>query len=99
VRGGVALWGRIELHRRGMRAEFAQIVTLALPSARRHADEVAAVARLLDVEIVSAHDLGAAALAHGDPLERALIPGRSRRRSRSRVPVAAAHLTGSDPWA
>ena len=38
VRGAVVLWGRIELHRRGMRAEFARIVTLALPSARRHAD-------------------------------------------------------------
>jgi hypothetical protein len=74
VRGGVALWGRIELHRRGMRAEFAQIVTLALPTTRTQAEKVAEVARLLDVEIVSARHLGAAALAHGDPLEPALIP-------------------------
>ena len=35
VRGAVVLWGRIELHRRGMRAEFARIVTLALPSSQR----------------------------------------------------------------
>ena len=44
VRGAVVLWGRIELHQRGMRAEFARMVTLALPSSRRHAEAVARVA-------------------------------------------------------
>jgi hypothetical protein len=74
VRGAVVLWGRIELHQRGMRAEFARIVTLALPSSRRHADAVARVAELLDVETVSARDLPAAALAYGEQLEPTLIP-------------------------
>jgi hypothetical protein len=74
VRGAVVLWGRIELHRLGMRAEFAQIVTLALPSSRRVADAVARVAELLDVEAVRAKDLPVAALAYGEPLNPALIP-------------------------
>jgi hypothetical protein len=37
-----------------MRAEFARIVTLALPSSRRRAAAVARVAELLDVEAVPA---------------------------------------------
>jgi hypothetical protein len=74
VRGAVVLWGRIELHQRGMRAEFARIVTLALPSSRKHSGAVAQVAELLDVEAVSARDLPVAALAYGDPLEPTLIP-------------------------
>ena len=74
VRGAVVLWGRIELHRRGMRAELARIVTLALPSARRHAESVAHVAALLDVEAVPAGDLAVAARAYGDPLEPTIIP-------------------------
>jgi hypothetical protein len=74
VRGAVVLWGRIELHRRGMRAEFAQIVTLALPSSRRHADALAQVAELLGVEAVRAKHLAQAARAHGEPLEPTIIP-------------------------
>jgi hypothetical protein len=74
VRGAVVVWGRIELHRRGMRAEFARIVTLAFPSSRRHAEALARVAELLDVEAVQARDLPLAAQAHGDPLEPTLVP-------------------------
>ncbi|HYM57378.1 MAG TPA: hypothetical protein VES79_05390, partial [Solirubrobacteraceae bacterium] len=74
VRGAVVLWGRIELHQRGMRAEFARIVALALPSSRRNADAVAQVAELLDVEAVRERDLPVAALAYGEPLEPTLIP-------------------------
>lgn len=74
VRGAVVLWGRIELHQRGMRAEFARIVTLALPSSRRHAEAVARVAELLDVEAVRTRELPVAALAYGEPLEPTLIP-------------------------
>ncbi|MGH9118474.1 MAG: hypothetical protein ACRD0A_11565 [Acidimicrobiales bacterium] len=34
VAGAVALWGRIELHAHGMRAEHARVVVLALPFSR-----------------------------------------------------------------
>ncbi len=74
VRGAVVLWGRIELHRRGMRAEFARIVTLALPSSRRQAGSVAQVAELLGVEAVRARDLPVAARAYGEPLDPTFIP-------------------------
>ena len=74
VRGAVVLWGRIELHRRGMRAEFARIVTLALPSSQGHTDAVFRVARQLDVEAVRARDLPLAAQAYGEPLEPTFIP-------------------------
>jgi hypothetical protein len=74
VRGAVVLWGRIELHRRGMRAECARIVTLALPTARRHRDAVARVAARLGVEAVPARELAVAARVHGEPLERTLVP-------------------------
>jgi hypothetical protein len=74
VRGAVVLWGRIELHRRGMRAEFARIVALALPSSHSHADAVVHVAELLGVEAVRARDLPVATLAYGQPLEPTLVP-------------------------
>jgi len=74
VCGAVVMWGRIELHQRGMRAEFARIVTLALPASRWHADAVAQVAERLDVEAVPARDLPVAVLAYGEPLEPTLIP-------------------------
>jgi len=74
VRGAVVLWGRIELHRRGMRAEFARIVALALPSRQRDTEAVAEVARLLDVIAVPARELPLAALAFGEPLAPDFIP-------------------------
>ena len=74
VRGAVVLWGRIELHQRGMRAEFARIVALALPSSRSRAAAVARVAELLDVEAVPARALPLAARAYGDPLDPTVIP-------------------------
>jgi hypothetical protein len=74
VRGAVALWGRIELHQRGMRAEFARIVALALPPSRRSQGAVRESAERLEVEAVPAKDLEAAALAYGRPLEPSLIP-------------------------
>jgi hypothetical protein len=84
VHGAVALSGRIEVHRRGMRAEFARIVAIGLPASPRgpHAT-VARVAERLEVEAVRTRDLELAALAHGRPLAPELIPdpsleGRSR---------------------
>jgi hypothetical protein len=74
VHGAIVLWGRIELHRLGMRAEYARIVALALPNPRRQAPAVAGMARLLGVEAVPARDLTAAALRHGDALEPTLVP-------------------------
>ncbi len=75
IRGAVALWGRIEVHERGMRAEVAQMVTLAVPSASRRVEAaLREVADGLGVETVGPKHLAAAALAHGRPLPPALVP-------------------------
>jgi len=75
VHGAVALSGRIEVHRRGMRAELARIVAIGLPaSARQPHDALVRVAERLDVEAVRTRELEAVALAHGRPLAPALIP-------------------------
>jgi hypothetical protein len=77
VAGAVVLWGRMELHPNGMRAEHAMVVALALPfthGAKRRS--VLAAAAVLGVPAVPARRLKAAALEHGD-----LIPGRLRPRS------------------
>jgi hypothetical protein len=75
VRGAVALWGRIAVEERGMRAEFARIVVLALPASPRGADApIRRVADRLRVDAVPARHLTAAALAHGGPLPPSLMP-------------------------
>ena len=69
VAGAVALWGQIELHAHGMRAEHATIVALALPFSRGPKRErLIACARALEVTAVPARHLTAAALEHGDPV-------------------------------
>jgi hypothetical protein len=74
ARGAVVLWGRIELHHRGMRAEFARVVALALPHDRRAAELIGRVAERLDVPAVPGRELTAAALEHGQPVAPDLIP-------------------------
>jgi hypothetical protein len=75
VGGAVAMWGQIELHAHGMRAQHAMVVALALPfsrGAKRH--RVIAAADALDVCAVPARRLTAAALAHGALIPRAMRP-------------------------
>lgn len=77
VRGAVALWGRLEVHQDGMRAEFARVVALALPplGSRRTRATVRRTACSLGVEAVPTRHLRAAALEHGRPLPPSLLPG------------------------
>jgi len=75
VRGAVALSGRIEVHRRGMRAELARIVAIGLPASPRETHgALVRVAERLEVAAVRPRELEAVALAHGRPLAPALIP-------------------------
>jgi hypothetical protein len=67
VAGAVALWGQVELHPHGMRAERAMVVALALPmswGAKRR--RILAAADALEVPAVPARRLVRTALAHGD---------------------------------
>jgi hypothetical protein len=74
--GVVALWGRIEVHRDGMRAEHAAIRALGfwpqLGSA--HAKRMGAIASDLGVELVEHAGLPTVADEYGSPLPPALVP-------------------------
>jgi hypothetical protein len=75
VGGAVALWGQVELHAHGIRAQHAMIVALALPmswGAKRR--RLVAVADALEVPAVPARRLKAAALEHGDVIPRHMRP-------------------------
>jgi hypothetical protein len=74
--GVVALWGRIEAHASGMRAEHAAIRALGLGSGlgRAYAHGMAAIADRLGVRLVAEAALSEAAHEHGAPLPPALLP-------------------------
>ncbi|HXS43430.1 MAG TPA: hypothetical protein VN751_02295 [Solirubrobacteraceae bacterium] len=75
VNGAVAMWGAVELHAHGLRAERAMVVALALPllpGPKR--DRVRAAARALEAEAVPARRLRKAALAHGEPVPKTMRP-------------------------
>jgi len=75
VAGAVALWGQVELHANGIRAQHAMIVALALPmswgSKRRR---LVAAPDALEVPAVPARRLRAASLEHGDVIPRSMRP-------------------------
>jgi hypothetical protein len=68
VEGIVAVWGRIEAHRDGLRAQHARVSALA----RRPG--VAAIAAELGVDLVERDELDSAAGRYGAPLPPALVP-------------------------
>ncbi len=75
VAGAVALWGQLELHARGMRAEHAVLVALALPLSRgAKRRRLVAAADALGVPAVPARRLATAASAHGAPIARWMRP-------------------------
>jgi hypothetical protein len=75
VSGAVALWGQIELHAHGMRAQQAMVVALALPfSWGEKRRRILAAADAFDVPAVPARKLKAAALEHGDLIPRRMRP-------------------------
>jgi hypothetical protein len=79
VAGAVALWGQVELHATGMRAELGAVVALALPlSLGGKRCRVEAVAADLGIEAVPARRLRAAALAYGELPPDALKPAAGR---------------------
>jgi hypothetical protein len=75
VAGAVALWGQVELHAHGMRAQHAMVVALALPyswGAKRR--RILSAADALEVPAVPARRLKATALTHGDLIPRRMRP-------------------------
>ena len=75
VGGAVALWGQVELHAHGIRAQHAMIVALALPLSRgSKRRRLVAAADALEVPAVPARRLRATALEHGDIIPRRMRP-------------------------
>jgi hypothetical protein len=75
VAGAVALWGRVELHAHGLRAQHAMVVALALPFSRgAKRERLLEVARELEVPVVPARKIKAVALEHGDLIPRRMRP-------------------------
>jgi hypothetical protein len=68
VEGIVTVWGRLEAHRGGLRAEHARVCALA----RR--PEIEAIAGELGVDVVERTDLETAASRYGVPLPPSLVP-------------------------
>jgi hypothetical protein len=69
VEGVVSLWGRIEAHRDGLRAQHARVCALA-----RRARPVERIAGQLGVELVDRAELPDVARRFGAPLPRVLVP-------------------------
>lgn len=77
IAGAVVLWGRIELHAAGMRAQYARVVAPELPLSRgRKRVELGQLARGLNVPVVPHRDLAAVARGYGLPVEPAMRPPR-----------------------
>jgi hypothetical protein len=75
VGGAVALWGQVELHAHGVRAQHAMIVALALPLlVGRQAPAAVARGQRARGPAVPARKLKAAALEHGDVIPRRMRP-------------------------
>jgi hypothetical protein len=82
VSGAVVLWGRIEAHATGVRAEHARIVGLELPMIRgRKWAAVTEAAERLGIPAVPHRELRDLARAHGAPLPSSLRPPWERGRS------------------
>jgi hypothetical protein len=80
IGGAVVVWGRVEAHATGVRAEHARIVGLDLPLTRtRKRRAVREIAERFAVPAVAHRKLKPLALAHGSPLPAALRPPRQRR--------------------
>ena len=79
VSGIVSLWGTIELHAEGMRAQHARIEALALYSrwTTGQLDAVREVAADLGVDLVDLDDMEQAAPRYGRHITRELVPGSS----------------------
>lgn len=80
VAGIVSVWGAVEVHQEGMRAEHARIEALALYArwTTRQLDAVRQVAGELGVDLVDLDEIEDAALRYGQPISPELVPGTAR---------------------
>jgi hypothetical protein len=84
VAGIVTLWGAIEVHDEGMRAQHARIEALALYSrwTTRQIEAVRGVAEDLGVDLVDLDEIEDAARRYGAPMAPEFVPGPGARERR-----------------
>jgi hypothetical protein len=99
VAGAVALWGELELHPFGMRAEHGMVIALALPPWRgTKPRRIAEIAAALDVEAVPARSLESVARRHGAPVPADLIPDPQMSRAAYAVEQHMRENEGTSGW-
>ncbi len=112
--GVIAAWGELDVYRTGFRAEFAQILALALPGRRKVEEDERArfelAARRYGVPLVTRRELEAEGLKYAAPVPQSLLPAIGSRRpaqpaTTSSKPTAAPtaiatwrHARGSALW-
>ena len=76
VEGVVSVWGRVEAHRDGLRAEHARVEALVRPPASEagRRARVEAIAARLGCDLIAREDLREAAARYGGPLPSSLLP-------------------------
>ena len=76
--GAIAAWGEMDIYADGFRAQYAQVIALALPTdgGSGTIDRLRRAADVYDVPLVPAHELRAEALRHASPLAPSMLPER-----------------------
>jgi hypothetical protein len=95
VTGIIRVWGEVELHHEGVRAQFARVEALGVYTrwTRRQKAAVDDVAGELGVDVVDLHDLEEAAARYATAVPGDLVPAAARRSRRStHLPVPAARV-------
>lgn len=94
VLGAIAAWGEVDVYQTGFRAEYAQVVALALPATRRHVpashrERLALAAQRYSVALVPRERLEVEASQHASPIPPSLLPS-ARRQPTPKVALAPA---------
>jgi hypothetical protein len=93
VLGAIAAWGEMDVYRSGFRAQYAQVLALALPGNRKVTDgEKARIELAADrygVPLVKKSELEAFALQYAAPVPDALKPGRTLPPKPAAAPAAS----------
>ena len=76
IGGAVVAWGDMEVHVDGFRAQYAQVVALAVPDTARLAVPAKEAARRYAVPLVALAELQDRAAVHGEPLPVSVRPAR-----------------------
>jgi len=96
VEGIVTLWGAIEMHRRGDRAQHARLLALLQPRAGAQQDRMTPIARRYGVPVIAREGALAFAAEHGQSTSGDLTPGTEFASVRAEINAMARDRAGRD---